>query len=117
MRKRNPIVWVTQIPHHRDAITGMRVPRINISPAAAHGAVQVMLPPDVNFFATEGLISQMRTALQDYDHTAVDSVLALGDPAVCAVVGAILSEQSDAFVLLRWDRHIEQYVRVEIKLN
>jgi len=111
------VVWVTHIPNRRDAATGMLVPTVNISPAAEHGEIRVLLPPDTSFFATADLIAQMRVALRDYDFKRGDALVALGDPAIILVVGAVLAERYPAFALLRWDRHILRYVRVVVNLR
>lgn len=111
-----PQVWVTQIPNRRDKSTGAVVPAVNISPASEHGDVHVLMPPNASFFATGDLIDQLRTGLRDYDYERGDSVICLGDPAIIAVAGAVLAERTRRFVVLRWDRNIGRYVRVEISM-
>ncbi len=110
------VVWVTQVPNRRDRSTGTFVPAVNISPASEHGEVRVLMPPDASFFATADLVTQLRTGLRDYDFERGDSVIALGDPAIIAVAGAILTERSRSFNILRWDKNIGRYVKIKIAL-
>lgn len=108
--KRNPRVYVTQIPHRRDAETGTFVPTVNIAPATEHGEVKVIMPPRASFFATAELTRQLRDALRDYDAEAGDSIVVLGDPAVIAVACAILGKEHGNFIILKWDRNIGRYI-------
>lgn len=109
-------VWITQIPNRRDTATGMLVPAVNVSPASEHGEIHVLMPANASFFATGDLVDQLRKGLRDYDYERGDSIVCLGDPAIIAVTGAVLMERTQRFVVLRWDRNIGRYVRVEISL-
>jgi hypothetical protein len=110
-------VWVTQVPNRRDQDTGMMVPAHNISPASEHGKIVIMMPADAPFYATADLVTQLRQRLRDYDFARGDSVVCLGDPAIIAVTGALLAEKNTRFAILRWDRLIQKYVRIEIALH
>lgn len=108
------IVYVTQVPNRRDRETGALVPAVNISPAAEHGDIKILMPPNASFFATRELVDQLRTGLRNYDFKRGDSIVCLGDPAIIAIAGAILSELGKRFTILRWDKNIGRYVRIEI---
>lgn len=111
------MVWVTQVPNRRDkGGTNAMVPAVNISPASEHGEIRVLMPPNASFFATHDLVTQLRTGLRDYNFERGDSIIALGDPAVIAVTGAILSERHRSFNILRWDKNIGRYVKIKVAL-
>lgn len=112
-----PIVYITQVPNRRDRETGMMVPSVNIGPAAKHGRVQILMPPNAPFFATQDLLSQLRTGLRDYNFKRGDSLIVLGDPAISAVAGAVLSEVSNQWRILKWDRLSGVYVPVEVRIR
>jgi len=114
---KQPTVYVTQIPHRRDRETGAFVPTVNISPAAEHGEVEVMMPPQANFYATRDLRSQLWDRLRHYDFAAGDALIALGDPSIIAVACAILGKQHGEFKLLKWDRNVGRYMPSNINVN
>lgn len=107
-------VFITQIPHRRDRETGAFVPSVNISPAAEHGELVVMMPPRAAFHATADLVDQLESYLDDYDYEAGDSIVALGDPAIIAVAFAILGKQHGSFVVLKWDRNVGRYIQTHV---
>jgi hypothetical protein len=108
-----PKVFVTQIPHKKDAVTGAYVPSMNISPASEHGEMIIMMPPRASFFATADLVKQLKIHLKDYDYEAGDAVVVLGDPIITATVCAILGAKG-SFTILRWDRNLGRYTPVRI---
>lgn len=109
-------VYITQIPHRRDAATGAFVPSINISPAQEHGELVVMMPPRASFHATTDLVKQLRVHLLEYDFDAGDSLVALGDPSIIAVAAGLLGQMHGKFSLLKWDRMLGRYVKTKIAL-
>jgi hypothetical protein len=110
------IVYVTQIPLRRDKFTGVMTPSVNISPASEHGQIEILMPGQTSFFATGDLVAQLKEGLKDYDYERGDSVVCLGDPAIIAIVGAILSGMSEQFYVLRWDKNLGRYVKIKIKV-
>jgi len=111
-----PKVFITQVPHRRDPDTGAFVPSVNISPAAEHGELVVMMPPRASFFATNDLVSQLREHLADYSYEAGDSIVALGDPTVIAVAFAILGDMHGRFIVLKWDKNIGRYIASHVEV-
>jgi len=114
--QRKPNVFITQIPHRRDTDTGAFVPSINISPAAEHGELIVMMPNRASFFATADLVKQLREHLNNYDYELGDSLVAIGDPAIIAVASALLGRMFGKFILLKWDRNIGRYLPTHIQV-
>ena len=111
-----PTVYVTQLPHRRDLPTGRLVPKFTITPAAEHGDVVVMFPPQGAYMHTRTLIAQMREALAEFN-PAEDALLLLGDPALTAAAVAVAAHRSPAFTLLRYDNVLKKYVRVRIDMR
>lgn len=109
-------IFVTQIPHRRDKETNKFVPVINIAPAAEHGEIIIMMPPQAPFFATTDLIAQLRTELKDYNFERGDALIALGDPAIIAAASAVLAKDFGKFTILKWDRSISRYLPAHIKV-
>jgi hypothetical protein len=109
-------VFVTQVPNRRDKDTGVMTPSVNISPAGEHGEIKILMPPSASFYATADLVSQLRVGLRDYNFERGDSVIALGDPAVIAVVGALLAQRNKSFNVLRWDKNTGRYSKLKITI-
>lgn len=112
----NPKVYVTQIPHRRDA-QGSWVPAINIGPASKHGDLVVIIPHSSSIIETSGVVKKLDEALRNYDFDRGDYLLMTGDPAIIAIAGAILGEYTDAFRLLKWERTTNSYITVEVRLE
>lgn len=109
-------VYITQVPHKRDAETRAFVPAINIAPAAEHGEVIVMMPPRASFHATADLVRQIKEHLKNYDYSAGDCLVAMGDPAIIAVACSILGKMHGQFVVLKWDRNVGRYLPAHINV-
>jgi hypothetical protein len=109
-------VYITQIPHKRDKETQAFVPAFNISPAAEHGELVIMMPPQASFHATADLVKQMRKHLQNYNYAAGDSLVAMGDPAIIAVACALLGRMHGEFTILKWDRNISRYIPSHVRV-
>lgn len=109
-------VFVTQVPHRKDKATGSYVPVVNISPAAEHGDITVMMPSSAPFHATQDLVVQLKEKLADYNYERGDSIIALGDPSVLAVAFAILGRNNGRFIVLKWDRNVGRYSRSHVNL-
>lgn len=107
-------VYVTQVPHRRDAATRSLVPAFNITPASEHGTLEVMMPPSSAFFATAELVRQLSVKLFPYSYEDGDSCLLLGDTTIIAATVAVLTKRNGKFAVLRWDRNLGRYTRVVI---
>lgn len=109
-------VYITQVPHRRDSATGAFVPAFNIAPAAEHGELVVMMPPQASFHATGDLVKQLRKHLMHYDYNAGDCIIAMGDPAIIAVACAILGRMFGEFKILKWDRNVGRYIPSHVRV-
>lgn len=107
-----PIVYVSQLPHKLDPLTGTYVPAYKIDPAYEHGTVQILVPPRAPFTHASQLVPQLG-ALANYNFTAGDCLLLLGDPVVIATIVALVALKGE-FRVLRWDRNMGRYVPIII---
>lgn len=111
------IVYVTQIPHKKDAATGAFVPTININTAAEHGQIVTMFPPRAAYVDTAILLDQAAQKLENYDFERGDSLLLMGDSAIMAVCIAVLAKRVREIAVLRFDKVLHRYVRVKFNLG
>jgi len=109
-----PTVFVTQIPSRRDKETGAFVPIYNITPAAEHGTIKILMPSGVNFYATADLVRQAKDSLKDYSFENGDSIICIGDPTIIAVCIAVIARKSSKFSVLKWDRVVSRYVKIDV---
>lgn len=108
------IVYVTQLPHKRDRETGVLTPAFNINTAQEHGQLRIMMPPQAHYQPTEGILRTLRPVLDEYSYGSGDSLLLLGDVAIIAATVAYCTLWHGKFCVLRWDRTLGRYIRVEI---
>lgn len=111
-----PTVFVPQVPRRKDKDTGLFIPVVNISPAEEHGDIRIMLPPTASFHATADIIDLLKPQLKTYDFEAGDSVIAIGDPSILAVVLGMLGKFYGKFYILKWDRPMQRYFKIKIVL-
>jgi hypothetical protein len=108
-------VYVTQLPQKRDRDTGQLIPIFNINTAQEHGTIRVLMPAQAHFQPTESMLGQLRPQLADFSHANGDSLLLLGDSAIIAATVACVALHHDRFAVLRWDRILGRYVRIEVE--
>lgn len=116
LKMKKPTVYITQVPHRKDAESGAFVPAVNITPAEEHGGLVVMMPPRAPFYATADLVRQLREHLKNYDYEAGDSLVALGDPAIIAAASMLLGSMFGKMRILRWDRNLGRYISASIQV-
>ena len=110
-------VYVPQIPRRKDKDTDKFVPTVNITPAEEHGEIIILLPSNASFYAVGDLVDQLRPQMKAYDFAAGDSVVAIGDPSIMAVVFGLLATYHGRFWLLKWDRMTGHYSKSKIDLK
>ena len=111
-----PTVFVPQVPRRKDKDTGLFIPVVNIAPAEEHGKIHIMLPPTASFHATGDIIDLLKPQLKTYSFEDGDSVMAIGDPSILAVVLGMLGKLHGKFYLLKWDRMTQHYFKIKIVL-
>jgi len=83
----------------------------DLSEARKFGKLRAVFDNPRKPYDTNRLMSKARFILQNFEEG--DSILMIGDPALCAVTMAIVSEQHGKVNTLSWDRRHFTYVKQE----
>jgi hypothetical protein len=115
MSRREPKVFVTQVPSRRDHGSGLWVPTVNISPAEQYGEVVTLLPPGSQFFAAAEMTRLIKQRLHDLDYQSGDYLLPMGNPVIMAVASAVAARRTNGCLnVLVWDKQTSSYVSYEL---
>ena len=89
----------------------------NIRSAEKFGDLKVVLPDNKQIVLSSGpLTFKLKHALKDFNDK--DYLLLMGDPAIIAVAGAVVSDiNGGRFKVLKWDRDEKKYYDIEIDLR
>jgi len=89
----------------------------NIRSAEKFGDLKVVLPDNKQIVLSSGpLTFKLKHALKDFNDN--DYLLLMGDPAIIAVAGAVVSNVNGGkFKVLKWDRDEKKYYDIEIDLK
>lgn len=109
-------VFIIQVPHRKDAATGMWVPMFNINAASEFGEVVVVIPNTISIFQMSEVVKYLRNELSGYNFERGDSIVPCGDPTIIAASGSIIAERNKRYKLLKWDKNISRYTPLEVNL-
>jgi folate-dependent tRNA-U54 methylase TrmFO/GidA len=89
----------------------------NIRSAEKFGDLKVVLPDNKQIVLSSGpLTFKLKHELKDFNDD--DYLLLMGDPAIIAVAGAVVSDVNGGkFKVLKWDRDEKKYYDIEIDLK
>ena len=89
----------------------------NIRSAEKFGDLKVVLPDNKQIVLSSGpLTFKLKHALKDFNDN--DYLLLIGDPAIIAIAGAVVSNVNGGkFKVLKWDRDEKRYYDIEIDLK
>ena len=89
----------------------------NVRSAEKFGDLKVCLPDNKQIVLSSGpLAFKLKQVLRDFNDD--DYLLLMGDPAIIAVAGAIVSDVNNRkFKVLKWDRDEKKYYDIEIVLR
>ena len=89
----------------------------NIRSAEKFGDLKVVLPDNKQIVLSSGpLTFKLKHELKDFNDN--DYLLLMGDPAIIAVAGAVVSDVNGGrFKVLKWDRDEKKYYDIEIDLR
>ena len=89
----------------------------NVRSAEKFGDLKVVLPDNRQIVLSAGpLTFKLKHALKDFNDD--DYLLLMGDPAIIAVAGAVVSDVNGGkFKVLKWDRDEKRYYDIEIDLR
>lgn len=115
MTQMNARVFVPMVPSRFDSTMHAWVPSVDLSAAASHGEVVVMLPPDAAKAGPAPCVAAMRERMKDY--SAADFLLAVGDPSLLAAAAGLATRATGGTLrVLKWDRYTRNYIVVEMKI-
>ena len=89
----------------------------NVRSAEKFGDLKVVLPDNRQIVLSSGpLTFKLQQELKDFNDE--DYLLLMGDPAIIAVAGAVVSDVNGGrFKVLKWDRDEKSYYDIEIDLR
>ena len=89
----------------------------NVRSAEKFGDLKVLLPDNRQIVLSSGpLTFKLRQELKDFNDN--DYLLLIGDPAIIAIAGAVVSDVNGGrFKILKWDRDEKRYYDIEIDLR
>ena len=89
----------------------------NVRSAEKFGELKVMLSDRKQMILSSGpLTFELQKELKDFNDN--DYLLLMGDPAIIAVAGAVVSDVNGGrFKVLKWDRDEKKYYDIEIDLR
>ena len=89
----------------------------NIRSAEKFGELKVCLPDNRQIVLSSGpMVFKLKQELKDFNEN--DYLILMGDPAIIAAAGAVVSENNNGrFKVLKWDRDEKKYYDIEIDLR
>ena len=89
----------------------------NVRSAEKFGDLKVVLPDNRQIVLSSGpLTFKLQQELKNFNDE--DYLLLMGDPAIIAVAGAVVSDVNGGrFKVLKWDRYEKRYYDIEIDLR
>jgi|TARA_R100001129_G_scaffold138105_1_gene99276 folate-dependent tRNA-U54 methylase TrmFO/GidA len=89
----------------------------NVRSAEKFGDLKVVLPDNRQIVLSSGpLTFKLQQELKNFNDE--DYLLLMGDPAIIAVAGAVVSDVNGGrFKVLKWDRDEKRYYDIEIDLR
>ena len=89
----------------------------NIRSAEKFGDLKIVLPDNRQIVLSSGpLTFKLKQELKDFNDN--DYLLLIGDPAIIAIAGAVVSDVNGGrFKILKWDRDEKRYYDIEIDLR
>ena len=102
-------VYAVQIPSRLS--DGMWIPTIDLLPAAAFGAIEVIFPAGMQFHTcTPEVILRLNERLKKF-RPDEDSLLPMGDPVLMMATAAHLARRFETVWALKWDKKRKMYVQ------
>ena len=89
----------------------------NVRSAEKFGDLKVLLPDNKQIVLSSGpLTHKLKKELSTFNDD--DYLLLMGDPAIIALAGAVVSEMNRGrFKILKWDKIQKKYYSVSININ
>lgn len=108
---KKPIVYVVCEPTH--TIGGVTRPSMDLTPAAEHGELEVLLPFSQSMLAPVPTVRTLKEKLRNF--TDEDFILPVGDPVLIATVAMVAAQQNGGRVkMLKWDKPTHRYFVIPV---
>lgn len=109
-----PRVFIPQVVLKYSQGLGRLVPVYDFTPASQHGQLTSILGEDDDVSFLNRIGPKVKLALSDFTHQ--DLLLAVGDPCLIAMCAGVIARRLPRFTMLKWQREIKMYVKMEIAL-
>lgn len=110
----NPRVFIPQIVRRFDSSAGKLTQQHDFASAQVHGQLVNILDDTDDPKFLSRLVPKVKQALADFTHE--DFLVAVGDPTLIALCAGIIMRRQPNVTMLKWERTMRQYVKVEIRL-
>ena len=109
-------VYIVQEPARRNRETGDWEPSFDLTPAAAYGNLEILLPPGPQMLSPKPAVDRMRHALRNFNDD--DHLLGVGRP-VAMMAAAVLAAKVNRFKykVLEWDKRTGQYISISVDVG
>lgn len=110
----NPRVFIPQVVRRFDTTHQQMTQMHDFSSAMVHGQLVNVLDDEDDPKFISRLVPKVKKILSDFTHE--DYLVAVGDPTLIALCAGIIMRQTPNLTMLKWERSIRQYVKVQISL-
>ena len=107
-------VFVPHVVTRYDRETGRITPVMDFSAAALHGELTTVLEESDNPLFLNMLMPKIRRSLESFDEH--DLLLCVGDPTLIAACAAVIARRNPKITMLKWDKSMKHYIKVEVRL-
>jgi len=108
-------VFIVQEPMKRDRVSGNLVPFMDLTPAAAYGELEVLLPHGQVALSPAPMISGLKRSLAKFSDE--DYLVLVGDPVAMSIATAIAAKVNNGKVkVLKWNRETRSYIQVALNI-
>ncbi|AWN08543.1 hypothetical protein XccvBFoX7_gp45c [Xanthomonas phage FoX7] len=109
-----PRVYIPQIVKKMDPTRGVMVEAHDYKPAMLHGQLTPILDDGDSALYLSRHVHKIKKILSDFTHE--DYLIAVGDPCLIAVCAGIIMRRQPTFTMLKWERTMRQYIKMEISV-
>lgn len=109
------MVYITQKIMRKNKETGVMETTMDFTKAEVYGELVECLPYGRVSLNTAPTVYALKAKLKDFCDD--DYLIAVGDPSVIAMAGAIVSENNlGRFKMLKWDKEEHDYIKITVDL-
>jgi hypothetical protein len=109
----NPRVFIPQSVRRFNAAKGITEAAHDFTGAMQHGQLTTILDDDDDPVYLSRYVPKIKKALSDFTHE--DFLIAVGDPSLIALCSGIIARRQPTMTMLKWERSLRMYVKLEIR--